>query len=84
MEISADGNASIIGVRRTEVLIFNFQGSQKSLSFMPLYISLAMKLSFHNQLFFEIHQVCEFLQDRFVFLTDTLLSFTTVFSYFTL
>lgn len=25
MEISADGSASIIGVRRTEVLVFNFQ-----------------------------------------------------------
>ena len=30
MEISADGNASIIGVRRTEVLIFNFQGTKAS------------------------------------------------------
>ncbi|MBR6669245.1 MAG: hypothetical protein IKL31_00655, partial [Ruminococcus sp.] len=35
MEISADGNASIIGVRRTEVLIFNFQVSKRfSLSYI--------------------------------------------------
>ena len=84
MEISADGNASIIGVRRTEVLIFNFQGSQKSISFMPLYISLAMKSGFHNQLFFKTHQVCEFFQNPFVFLTDALLSFTITFSNLTL
>ena len=36
MEISADGSASIIGVRRTEVLIFNFQGSQKGFLFTLL------------------------------------------------
>lgn len=36
MEISADGSSSIIGVRRTEVLIFNFQGSQKGFLFTLL------------------------------------------------
>ena len=36
MEISADGSSSIIGVRRTEVLVFNFQGSQKGFLFTLL------------------------------------------------
>ena len=38
MEISADGSASIIGVRRTEVLVFSCQDSQKSFLFAPLLI----------------------------------------------
>ena len=66
MEISADGNASIIGVRRTEVLIFNFQGSQKSISFMPLYISLVIKLRFVRDLFFIFYQFQHFYQNSFL------------------
>lgn len=38
MEISADGNASIIGVRRTEVLIFNIQFSSFQAFFAFIYL----------------------------------------------